>query len=127
LPPPSVPAREVVLGVGRIERRAMKISGLQIGAAVVDLRVGLEYEGLQIDVEHKSGGACKLKLRLPVPLDFEIATTYIDWQRLDPPNTSEVELELKPGDEPRTVFARFEPLYVRWPTIVPSELDSRAK
>jgi hypothetical protein len=113
--------------MGRIERRAMTISGLQIGEATVDLRVGLEYEGLQIDVTHKSGSAAKVSFKLPTPLDFDIATVYVDWQRREGPTDAPVALELAPGSEPRTVFARFTPVEIRWPTIVPEALDSRAK
>lgn len=126
-PPPSVPACEIVLGTGRIERRAMKISGLRIGEALVDMRVALEYEGLQIDVEHKGGAACKLKLRLPVPLDFDIANVYVDWQRREGPTSAEVDVALVAGGEPVTIFARFEPLEVRWPTTVPSVLATAAR
>lgn len=127
LPPPSVPASELVLGTGRIERRAMKLTGLRIGAALVDMRVALEYEGLQIDLEHKSGADAKVKLRLPMPIDFDIANVYVDWQRREGPTTDDVEVTLVAGGEPTTIFARFEPLQVRWPTVLPSTLDATAR
>src|SRR6186713_777615 len=61
LPPPgaaSTPPRG-------IDRRAMRIEGLAVGAAVIGLRISVEVEGVQIDVEHLSGGPAKLSIAIP--------------------------------------------------------------
>jgi hypothetical protein len=126
LPPPSRHVSEIVLGIGRIERRAMKAHGVNIGAAHVDITISLEYEGLQVELTHRDGPAVHVKLRLPKPIDFDLAMLYVDWQR-QPAADAELDVALAPGSETVTVFARFQPQAVNWPSLAPRELDVRAK
>jgi hypothetical protein len=67
-----------------------------------------------------------VRLRLPKPIDFDIGMLYIDWQR-QPDSNAELDVMLAPGSETVTVFARFQPQAVTWPSLAPRELDMRAK
>jgi len=126
LPPLDRPVRERLLGMGRLERREMRVDGLRIGAARLDLRVAIEQDGLQLDFENLSGGPAKLRLALPCPLDFELRGVYVDWQKLESP-TSPLELELSADGPPLVVYARFAPLLVSWPSTWPTELEPRVR
>lgn len=105
----------------RPERRAMRVSGLAIGAAVVELKVAVELEGVQIEVAHLSGGAARVALVLPRAEEFATATEYVDWYKQETVGAP-LTIELEPGAEPHVLFARFEPKDLRWPTRLPEEL-----
>jgi hypothetical protein len=125
-PPQTRHVSEVMIGIGRIERRAMTASGVNIGAAHVDIKIGLEYEGLQIELTHRDGPAVHVRLQLPQPIDFDIATLYVDWQRQAESN-AELNIALAPDSETVTVFARFQPQLITWPSLAPRELDAGAR
>lgn len=125
-PPSNKHAADVVLATGRIEKRAMTAYGVSIGGAKVDIKVGLEYEGLQIELTHRSGPAVHVLLRLPEPIDFEITMLYVDWKRQDATDAP-LDVVLTPGAETVTVFGHFQPRWMTWPSSVPSDLDVRAR
>lgn len=118
-PAPSVPAAEVRLGYPVIERRSMRIDDLEIGAARVRFVVALESDGVQVDVTHVGGGAAKLYVLLPELPDFEIYVQYDDWVRQDAVGVP-LEIELAPGDETHSLFGRFQPRRITWPTELPT-------
>ncbi|MBI5432410.1 MAG: hypothetical protein HZA52_06250, partial [Planctomycetes bacterium] len=118
-PPPSTRAADVRLGYPTIERRSMRVDELTIGAARVRLTVALESDGVQVDVAHLGGGPAKLRVLLPELPDFEIYVQYDDWVRQDGVGSA-LEIELAPGDEPHSLFGRFQPRRVAWPTELPT-------
>lgn len=119
LPPPSASAAP-----GRIDRRAMKISGLVIGKATLNLRVAFEPEGLQIDIQHVSGDAARFSVRIPAPEGLAIANEYVDWFRQDTVGEA-LAIEVKPGDEVHTLYGRFEPRDLRWTSQLPAALPAQ--
>lgn len=118
-PPPSVPAAEVALGRAWIERREMRLDRLQIGAAELSMKVGLESDGIQIDFEHRGGGSAHVRVLLPELADFELSVAYVDWMRQDEVNRV-LEFDIAPGDEPHTLFGRFRTRTIAWPTNLPT-------
>jgi hypothetical protein len=126
LPPLDRSVRERLLGMGRLERREMRVDGLRLGAARFDMRVAIEQDGVQIDIENLSGGPAKLRLALPQPLDFELRGVYVDWEKLDAPALP-LELDLAADGPPLSVYARFAPLMVSWPSTWPAELEPRVR
>jgi hypothetical protein len=119
LPPSSTPAPS-----GRVERRSMRIEGLEVGAAVLAVRVSVEVEGVQIDIEHLSGGAVKLSIAIPEDREFGFADEYVDWYRQEKSGVAH-EVTIRPGDEPHTLYARFEPRAPAWPTLLPERLPAQ--
>ncbi len=118
-PPPSVPAAEVSLGRAWIERREMRLDKLQIGAAELSMKVGLESDGIQIDFEHRGGAAAHVRVLLPELADFELSVAYVDWMRQEEVNRV-LEFDIAPGDETHTLFGRFRPRPIAWPTNLPT-------
>ena len=55
LPPPLPPDAELTAN------RTAELRGLRVGAAVLDLRLELEPDGIQVDLDHVSGEACRLR------------------------------------------------------------------
>ncbi|HVS10517.1 MAG TPA: hypothetical protein VMS76_11635 [Planctomycetota bacterium] len=118
LPPPDRPAREVLLQTGRPANGSMRISGLRIGSAQVAIGVSVQYDGVQVDLEHLGGGPARLALVVPEPPDFEIASLYVDWtprERAGGP----LQLALEPGAPTLSVFGRFRPRRLPWPMTLP--------
>jgi len=109
--------------MARIDRRAMKITGLKVGAAVISMRVSVEPEGVQIDLAHLSGGAAKLSVLVPEDPQYAFADEYVDWYRQEKKGAAHA-IELKPGDDVRTLYARFEPRPLAWPTALPERIPS---
>jgi hypothetical protein len=123
LPPLDRPTSERVLGWGRLERRGTTLSELRIGDAVVELRVAVEYDSLQIDVKHVSGGAASATFVLPEMLDFERTFTYVDWERTQPGAPLAVAIS---AETPEIVIScRFQPFRIGWPMTLPDALDER--
>jgi hypothetical protein len=112
---------------GYVQRRAMRIGDLAVGGAVVAMRVSVEAEGVEIDVEHVSGPAVKLSIRIPEDPEFGFSDEYVDWYRQEARGIPH-EVEVKPGDEAHTLYARFEPRRPEWPTrepeLVPAQLEN---
>jgi hypothetical protein len=102
LPPPTGTA-----GAGGLDRRAMTARTVAIGAAVVSFKVSVDYEGVQVDVRHVSGGTAKLAVLIPEPPDFTFGNEYVDWYRQDEMHVPH-ELEVKPGEEEHSLYGRFE-------------------
>lgn len=105
---PSTPPRTRPLERGRVERRAMRVRGLRVGEAVLGLRVSVEPEGVQIDVEHISGGPARVAVKLPTEPGFALANEYVDWYQVEQRGAAHV-VEIRPGDEEHTLYGRFEP------------------
>ncbi|MCY2960880.1 MAG: hypothetical protein NTY35_12010 [Planctomycetota bacterium] len=105
---PCTPPRTRPVERGRIERRAMRVRGLRVGEAVLGLRVAVEPEGVQIDIEHISGGAARVAVRLPTEPGFALANEYVDWFQAEQRGVAHV-VEIRPGDEEHTLYGRFEP------------------
>jgi hypothetical protein len=118
LPPAPVPAAEVLHGRAWIEPRELFVDDLSIGAGRVALRVALEVDGVQVEVEHVAGDAVTLSVTLPEPLDFEIQVEYLNWVRRDqrgPPIEVRVD-----ADQPKAyVFGRFRPRRMPWSETLP--------
>lgn len=102
-PPLTRPAER-----GRVERRSMRVRGLRVGEAVLGLRVAVEPEGVQIDIEHISGGAARVAVKLPTEPGFALANEYVDWFAAEERGAAHV-VEIRPGDEEHTLYGRFEP------------------
>ena len=117
-PPPPVAAAEVSLGRTWIDRREMHMEGLHVGAAVLSMKVSLESDGIQIDFDHKGGGAAHLRVVLPELADFQVRVSYVDWMRQDEVG-GVLEFDIAPGDETHTLFGRFRPRAISWPTNLP--------
>lgn len=109
LPPPSARAADA-----RVDRRAMSVQRFRVGAAELSLKVSVEAEGVQIEVRHLAGGACKLSIVLPQPSDAESEIEYVDWYRQETLRTPH-ELALEPGGDERVVYARLAPRPSAWP------------
>ncbi|MBL8862228.1 MAG: hypothetical protein JNK02_09465 [Planctomycetes bacterium] len=105
---PATPPRARPAERGRVERRAMRVSGLRVGEALLALRVAVEPEGVQIDVAHLAGGPARLRVRLPSEPGFRLANEYVNWYRVERPGEAHA-IEVRPGDEPHTLYGRFEP------------------
>jgi len=126
LPPPTIPASEIVLGTGRLRSSEMTITHQRIGDAVVSLHFALEYDGIQVDAEHLSGDAVTFWLQLPEPPDFEISVQYLDWIRADEAGVP-LEVQLDAEHPVRHLFGRFLPRQIDWPSVAPEVFGERFK
>lgn len=117
-PPPSPDARP-----GFWDVREAWVRGLRVGEAVLDVRVAIEPEGVQVDLEHVSGGAARLAVKLPEPEGFEIRVEYVDWLRQDALGLP-LEVVVKPGDEPHSLYGRVLPRRPAWPTAAPEHVPA---
>jgi hypothetical protein len=123
---PAPPPPTAGLQPGYVDVREAWVRGLRVGDAVLDMRVAIEPEGVQIDLEHVSGGSARLVVQLPEPEGLELRVAYIDWMRQDelgPP----LEVVVAPGDEPHSLYGRFLGRELEWPTgaleRVPAAID----
>jgi hypothetical protein len=124
LPPAPVPAAEVVHGLSRVDPRELRVQGVAIGAGVVDVRIALEVDGVQVDVEHVSGGPVSLLLTLPEPIDFEIKVEYLNWMRLDEARQP-IEVRVDADEQRAFVFGRFLPRILPWSETLPAAPSAR--
>ncbi|TAJ18915.1 MAG: hypothetical protein EPO68_07130 [Planctomycetota bacterium] len=109
---------------GAYSRSRTAVRGLRIGAATVDLEVALELDGVQIDVTHVAGGACRVSIALPTIAQFSIAQVYADWEERAVAGGAPIELSIQPGDERHTLWGRFGVRENPWPTRVPAQLPA---
>lgn len=121
---PPLAAGEPEVPRGYVQRRAMRIEGLAVGSARLALKVSVEGEGVEIDVEHLSGGPAKLSVLIPDDPDFAFADEYVDWMRQEKLGIPH-ELSIQPGDEAHTLYARFEPRKSEWPTLLPDRVPAQ--
>lgn len=126
LPPPSVPVGEVLLGLGRVREGYANVRGFQVGSATLDLSLRVEGDGVLIELEHRSGGACTLELVVPVPPDFALTHVHLDWDEVTDPHAG-VRVALAPGSESVTVFGRWRPKRIAWPTSTPQGLHAEVE
>jgi hypothetical protein len=124
LPPLARPSSERVLGLGRLEQREMRVRGLSIGAAVVDLCVAVQYDGVQVDVEYKGGASSSVAIVPPQPMDFELSAVYVDWER-QPSTTGAHTVRISSETPTMTLYARYKPVQLRWSMTLPSALDAQ--
>lgn len=101
-------------------RREASLAGLRVGGAVLDLTVTVDYDGVQVDLQHRAGEPARVLVQLPEPREFEIRVAYLDWSRLDEPGP--VAVELAPGSEERSVYGRFAARATPWTLELPAEL-----
>jgi len=116
---PATPPRTRAIERGRVERRSMRVRGLRVGEAVIAMHVAVEPEGVQIDLEHISGGTARVAVRIPREAGFGIANEYVDWFQAEQRGAAHV-VTLSPGDEPHTLYGRFEPLPQELPVALPA-------
>lgn len=105
----------------RVDRRAMSVRSLVVGAAVVSLRVSVEAEGVQIDVRHVAGESARLSILIPAHPDHDFADEYVDWYRQDARRVPHA-LVVRPGEAEHTIYGRFEPRAQKLHGGVPREL-----
>ena len=103
---PALPPRTPAARPGLLEWRSASLFGLRVGEATLALRVAVESTGVQVDVQHLSGGPASLRLLIPEPPGFEIRVEYVDWFRQDTLREP-LALEIQPGDRVHTFFGRF--------------------
>ncbi len=112
---------------GYVQRRAMRIDRIAIGTSVLSMRVSVENEGVQIDLDHVEGPPVKVAVRFPEDPEFGFSDEYVDWYRQDQRGVPH-EVALKPKDDTHTLYARFEPRKPDWPTkepdLVPAQLEN---
>lgn len=121
---PALPPPVGVSSPGRLVRRNMRINGLRIGDAVLDMDVRVEFEGVQIDFHHRSGGAATFRVRAPEPPGFENRVEYVNWFRQDQVRVPH-GITVEPGQpEAATLFARVLRRPFRWPTRMPEQLPA---
>ncbi len=103
---PALPPRTPAARPGVLEWRSASLFGLRVGEASLALRVAVESTGVQVDVQHLSGGPARLRLRIPEPPGYEIRVEYVDWFRQDTLREP-LDLKIEPGDRVHTFFGRF--------------------
>lgn len=111
---PALPPRSLGSAASRVDRRAMSVQRFRVGAAELSLKVSVEAEGVQVEVRHLAGGACKVSIVVPQPGDSESEIEYVDWYRQETLRTPH-ELVLEPGGDERVVYARVAPRASAWP------------
>lgn len=126
LPPLAGDAADRPLGTGRLQRREMRVFGLHIGAAQADVRVAIEQEGVQVDFENVRGSPARCCVVLPEPLDFELSSAYLDWERLEQARAP-IEVTLTPDAPVISLYGRLSPRHVRWPSARPDSLEERTR
>jgi len=119
LPPPSehsVP--------GRIDVRAMKVNEFLVGKAKLAMRVSVEVEGVQIEIEHRSGDAARVSIVIPEPAEWAIGNEYVDWVA-QTTHHEPLALELKPGEEAHTIYGRFQQRAISHPTHASAQVPAQ--
>jgi hypothetical protein len=119
LPPPSDHAIE-----GHIDVRSMTIESFVVGDATLSMRVGVEVEGVQIDIDHRAGGEAHLSIVIPEPDELAIGNEYVDWM-VQPTHHEPLALVVKPGDEAHTIYGRFESRSLSHPTHVAERVPAQ--
>lgn len=122
---PILPPLDLASPYGRPRVREMHLSNLAIGAAVCDLKLAVEADGVELAFTHRGGGSARVRVVLPVPVEEEVRALYVDWEQVRDP-APVIELVLEPGDEEApgeaSVWGRFQPRILAWPA--PAELDA---
>ena len=126
LPPLAGDPSQRTLGLGVLEPREWWLRGMQIGKARVDVRFAVDNSGLQLEFHHQGGGDARLRVVLPEPLDMEISSVYVDWER-EPAPGGEHEVLITPEVPVMEVHGSVRPVQRRWPNVAPLELDARAR
>lgn len=119
---PALPPAPTVEG----ERRAFHVVGLELGATRIELTLSVEHEGVQAEVRHLSGPPARVALELPRVEDYGVGAEYVDWDK-QPTVGAPLVVEVKEGEEPHVLFARFEPKDPKWPTRAPDELPAAVR
>lgn len=126
LPPLAGDPAQRTLGLGVLESREWWLRGMEIGAARVDVRFAVDNSGLQLEFHHQGGGDARLRVVLPEPLDMELSSVYVDWER-EPAPSGEHEVLISPEVPVMEVHGSVRPVQRRWPSVAPLELDARAR
>jgi len=126
LPPLAGDPARRTLGLGVLEPREWWLRGIEIGAARVDVRFAIDNSGLQLEFHHQGGGDARVRVVLPEPLDMQLSSVYVDWER-EPEPSGEHEVLLSPEAPVMEVHGSVRPVERRWPCAAPLELDARAR
>lgn len=118
-PPPPTPDAQP----GFWDIREAWVRGLRVGGAVLDMRVAMEPEGIQIDFDHVSGEAATVRVQLPEPVGFQIRVEYVDWLRQDELGLP-LEVTIAPGDETHSLYGRVLGRTPEWPTRTPEHVPA---
>ncbi|MEM9383332.1 MAG: hypothetical protein AAGB93_25545, partial [Planctomycetota bacterium] len=123
---PCLPPRSSAAQPGSIEVRRATARELRVGDATFDMLLKVDGSGVVCDLENVRGGPAKLQLFVPAPAGFRIKSAYLDWQQQrlpegEDPETFDwsrvpLEIDLAPGEESFTVFARLDRLVRPFPT-----------
>ena len=110
--PPDTTATKAALRT--LAGRSIEYRALRIGAAVLSLKVSVEGDGVQVDVQHLSGPEVRLRVQPPEPPGVDVAILYYDWERVaDEPVPVEV---VASAEEPlHTLWGRFLGHSGSWP------------
>ena len=106
---------------GRPEVREAHYRGLAVGAAVCDVELSVEPDGVEVILTHTGGGPARVRLVLPVPREQRMRVVYVNWERQE--TVPEViDLELLPGeDSEAAVWGRFDPRSILLPPSEPGQ------
>lgn len=110
LPPPTTNSAGA-----RITWRTASVRGLRVGQATLDLIISVEATGVQIDLVHTGGGPARVAILIPEPPGHEMRIEYLDWMQTERTRVP-ILVELKPGEEPRTLWGRMIERRVSLPT-----------
>jgi hypothetical protein len=121
---PSLPPPSENVPPGRADARAMKVEGFVVGTATLSMRVAMEAEGIEIDIEHRGGGAAKLSVVIPTPADWDIGNEYVDWV-VQPTHHAPLEIAIDASDPTRTLYGRFQPRELAHPTRAPDSVPAQ--
>ena len=116
--PPAVHGGRDVLGA--FVGREVNVRALRIGEASFDLRILVEGDGVQVDLEHRAGPPARLRVLPPLPPEVEIGLLYADWTKVAT-RREEVPFTLAGDDPSHTLWARFRGLRDPWPSPPPED------
>jgi hypothetical protein len=121
---PVLPPRTPTARPGVLEWRSASVFGLRVGEATLALRVAVESTGVQVDLQHISGGQATLRLTIPEPPGYQIRVEYVDWFRQDTLREP-LTVEIRPGDRVHTLFGRFLPRPTGQPVAIPGHVPAQ--
>ncbi len=124
LPPlPELKEGQVPALPGGVLWRKASVRHMRIGEAWVDLTISVEDSGVQIDVAHRGGQPARVSIVIPEPEGYEIRLEYLDWMQTESLRQP-IVVDLKPGEEPHTLWGRMMPAPKARPTPKPGHLPA---
>ena len=113
-------------GPDRYDVREVVLHGLRIGEGAVSLKIGVRGDGVELRVEHESGGPVEFSVRVPCPLGFRTRVEYAEWEKL-PTIGEAIPVRVEAGGEAFRIWARNELDSTPWPATTPTALDARLR